>query len=155
MIKFNSINEKNEFKSKVFNEQAFLENLDLSNNLIYHKNKEGVKLLLEIKDQTTLSCLDLSYILYEIDFNMIKKPNEYKNYKDAVEQLSREIIKDKEIFINNKLEEKLLINDINSEIEIIKDLEINLFSKYKKEIINILKKKCNEFKIENTNNILH
>ena len=154
VIKLNSLkNEKNEFKSKVFIEQAFLENLDLSNNLIIHKNKEGVKLLLEIKDQTTLSCLDLSYILYEIDFNMIKKPNEYKNYKDAVKQLSREIIKDKEIFINNKLEEKLVINDINSEIEKIKDLEIKYFSKYKEEIVNILKKKCNEFKIENTNTV--
>ena len=155
VVKFNSTNnEKNEFKSKVFNEQSFLENLDLSNNLIIHKNKEGVKLLLEIKDKTNLSCLDLSGILHEIDFNMAENQNEYKDYKEAVEMLSNEIIKDKEDFINNKLEEKKIINDKNSEIEIIKDLEEKFFNYYNKDIINILKNCSNVFKIESTNNII-
>ena len=85
---------------------------------------------------------------------MAENQNEYKDYKEAVEMLNNEIIKDKEDFINNKLEEKKIINDKNSEIEIIKDLEEKFFNYYNKDIINILKNCSNVFKIESTNNII-
>ena len=151
IVRFNSnnnqINKNNDIM--ILNEQSFLENLDLSNNRILNKNEEGVKLLNEIKNQTNLSCLDLSHILYGIDPNKFEKNDKNKKYVNAVDKLKKEIENDKEAFINNKLIKTRTKIDIKRGIEKIKNLEEYLLKNFKKEIISILDNKINEVNLEN------
>ena len=151
IVRFNSNNnEKNKFSGIIiYNEQSFLENLDLSNNFIINKNEEGIKLLNEIKNITNLTCLDLSHILYGIDPNKFEKNDENKKYVNAVDKLKKEIEEDKEIFINNELRKRCANIDKKRGIEKIKNMEEEFLKVFKKEIIDILDKEINNFNFGN------
>ena len=67
------------------NDDSMLMNLDLSNSDIWIKNKNQVILIKKIIDETNLSCLDISHILYgpSPDKKVILPNNEsYRNYID-------------------------------------------------------------------------
>ena len=123
--------------------------MDLSNNRILNKNEEGVKLINEIKNQTNLSCLDISHILYGIDPNKFEKNDKNKKYVNAVDKLKKEIENDKEDNINNKLNKTKTKIDIKRGIEKVKNLEEYLLKNFKKEVISILDNKINEINLEN------
>ena len=133
----------------IYNEQSFLENLDLSNNFIINKNEEGIKLLNEIKNKTNLTCLDLSHILYGIDPNKFEKNDENKQYVNAVDKLKKEIEEDKEIFINNESRKRCANIDKKRTIEKIKNMGEEILKVFKKEIIDILDKEINNFNLGN------
>ena len=138
----NKIDENN---SKIINEETFLDNLDLSDNTIVHKNEKNVNLLYEIKNQTNLSCLDLSHILYGKNPDKYKVSENNKIYRKEISELCNDIEKDKEEFINNNIREKKLIVDKTREMEEIKNIEENFLKKYNKEIVSILSKKICEY----------
>ena len=138
----NKIDENN---SKIINDQTYMENLDLSENKIIHKNEKNVKLLFEIKNQTNLSCLDLSHILYGKNPDKYKISENNKIYRKEISELCNDTEKDKEEFINNNIREKKLIVDKTREIEEIKNIEDNFLKNYDKEIMTILRKKISEY----------
>ena len=138
----NKIDENN---SKIINDQTYMENLDLSENKIIHKNEKNVKLLFEIKNQTNLSCLDLSHILYGKNPDKYKISENNKIYRKEISELCNDTEKDKEEFINNNIREKKLIVDKTREIEEIKNIENNFLKNYDKEIMTILRKKISEY----------
>ena len=78
--------DKNEIDDNVMcNDDSILINLDLSNSDIWIKNKQQVILIKKIIDETNLSCLDISHILYgpNPEKKVVEQSNEsYRNYID-------------------------------------------------------------------------
>ena len=102
-------NNKGKNNSYDINNQAFLINLDLSNNDIYHKNIEQIKLLINIIEKTTLFCLDISRILYgpNPDYYLKHITSKIDNYRRQIEII-------KKILQHNKTTHLTIIKDILS-----------------------------------------
>ena len=75
------------------NEDTNLINLDLSNNEYPIKNAEHIKLVKKIIQETSLYCLDICHIIY--DLNPEKKKVEDINYKKAVDEIKTYLEKQK------------------------------------------------------------
>ena len=75
------------------NEDTHLINLDLSNNEFPIKNAEQIKLLKKIIEETSLYCLDICHIIY--DLNPEKKKVDDINYKKAVDEFKTYLEKQK------------------------------------------------------------
>ena len=144
----------NEYNSIIINEQTFLENLDLSNNFILNKNEHNVKLLQEIKNESNLSCLDLSLTLNKGFPKKIEISESSNNYRKILNDLIIETNKEKEEYNNNKIKEKYANIDLNREKEEIKSMKNDLLKIYNKEILNILDDKINELILEKEYNQL-
>jgi len=99
--------EKSEDDENVMiNDDSLLMNLDLSNSDIWIKNKNQLILIKKIIKETSLSCLDISHIIYgpSPDKKLVTSSNEsYRNYVDNnlkksledYEEKYRELIKEK------------------------------------------------------------
>jgi hypothetical protein len=151
------------------NDDSILMNLDLSNCDIWIKNKDQVILIKKIIEETNLSCLDISHILYgpNPEKKIIQPTNEsYRNYIDnnikaPLEKYDTEykdLIKKKvpiEIDIKKLEPENYEIfndfdKDLNEEIDKItnqKDAQYNVF--LRKSAIKIIDKIKTETKYEN------
>ena len=144
----------NEYNSIIINEQTFLENLDLSNNFILNKNEHNVKLLQEIKNESNLSCLDLSLTLNKGFPKKIEISESSNNYRKILNDLIIETNKEKEEYNNNKIKEKYANIDLNREKEEIKSMKNDLLNIYNIEILNILDDEINELILEKEYNQL-
>ena len=119
----------------IIGDQSFLANLDLSNNDIQIKNINHIALLNKIVKQTNLYCLDISHILYGLN------PQKYQNassslnidYKNKVENLKKELEKDK----TNYIEVIKEIRKNKVDISKLKELEdLKIFKSISDEKIN-------------------
>ena len=95
-------------KNIVSNEESFLTNLDMSKNNNILINSKHIKLLTKIIKETTLNSLDISHILYGEFPNKYKINKKNLEYRTYVEELK-----------------KMLINDKNKYIKIIKQIKYN------------------------------
>jgi len=95
-------------KNIVNNEESFLTNLDMSKNNNILINSKHIKLLINIIKETTLNSLDISQILYGTEPNKFKINKKNLEYRTYVEELK-----------------KMLINDKNKYIKIIKQIKYN------------------------------
>ena len=140
---------KNENQEKLYNvdDQYFLINLDLSSNDIYNKNTKQIKLLVKIIKQMTLSCLDISHILYGPNPDLYLKNIIYKNHFYIFEiDLLRNMLKENKqnYYITVK---KILLNEKNvKKFQYLENEEIiKVFDE--KEINNIIKQKEAKYKL--------
>ena len=130
--------DKDEINSNVIikNEDTTLINLDLSNNDYQLKNRDQIKLLKQILEQTTLYCLDICHILYgdnpekkkSEDLSYINNVEEIKSYLEEQKYNYSQIIKD---ILDNEAEIKQ-----NKGIENGDFLEKDKIEKYMKQIYN-------------------
>ena len=95
-------------KNIVNNEESFLTNLDMSKNNNILINSKHIKLLINIIKETTLNSLDISQTLYGTEPNKFKINKKNLEYRTYVEELK-----------------KMLINDKNKYIKIIKQIKSN------------------------------
>jgi hypothetical protein len=109
-------------------EGTSLINLDLSSNEFNNKTKNHIALLTKIIEETSLSCLDISNILYEKDEI---KNNTTIEYKKNIQDLIKILQNDKKEYI--KCMSNLRRNNV--------DIERN---KNGKKFIEELKKQCKE-----------
>ena len=121
------IKDKKEENSYLNKDESILINLDMSNNEFFFINSKHIKLLIKITKETTLSCLDISHILFGHNPDQMPKTKQKKNYINTVEELKEMLIKDKNKYykiikeiINNKADIKEFI-DLESE-EIFKNI---------------------------------
>ena len=154
------INEENANEDIAIGRTCFY-NLDLSNNYCINKNIENVKLIINIIDNMTLHCLDISHILYgkyPSEFNKKNSNEEYlmligiiesnideneNNLKTKLIENQKEYVKTigeincNEVDINklkNKIKNKELFeNNIKEEISKIIEDEKSNYSVYLKE----------------------
>ena len=99
------------------NEDTNLINLDLSNNEYPIKNAEHIKLVKKIIQETSLYCLDICHIIY--DLNPEKKKVEDINYKKAVDEIKTYLEKQKinhEDVVDNILKNNDNIKKIEKDI---------------------------------------
>ena len=118
------VRNKTELKKKnnyFIDRSATLMTLDLSNNIFYCLNSVFINIINElIQDNSTLSCLDISHIVYGQypDRSSSKKSDTYEN---AVQKILMTTLKNrKDIFIDllcNKYEKEILIKEYNQKNE--------------------------------------
>ena len=125
------INEENENEDIAIGRTCFY-NLDLSNNHCINKNIENVKLIINIIDNMTLHCLDISHVLFG---------NEPKNYN--IRTLNKEYSKQ-----IGKIESNIDENENENENKLKTILIEN-----QKEYVKVIEKiNCNEVDIDNLKN---
>ena len=156
----------------MIDDNSMLMNLDLSNNDIWTKSLDQVKLIKKIIEGTNLSCLDISHILFGANPDRIirtKDDHDYINYiydnikKPLEDNLSeyKANFKNKksvEYEIKNRKVDYEMINAFDKELEEFKELkeEINKIIEQKEaQFILFLKEKATEIteKIYNEQNI--
>ena len=113
-----------------------------------------MKLLQEIKNESNLSCLDLSLTLNKGFPKKIEISESSNNYRKILNDLIIETNKEKEEYNNNKIKEKYANIDLNREKEEIKSMKNDLLKIYNKEILIILDDEINEFILEKEYNQL-
>lgn len=107
------------------NDGPFLINLDLSNNELYTRNSSNMILLKTFLKETTLSCLDISHILYGSNPEKKSSTSENQNYRKKVEEIKKGLEDDKKNYL--KILKDIRINkvDINRKKYIENDEEIS------------------------------
>ena len=137
-VKINSFNEliriiyrtkiiKSKYDVNINKNESSLINLDLSDNEIYFKAPIYIKLLIEVLENNTIRCLDISHILYGLNVKKYNKNLKNNKYINEVEKLIK-LLEEKKRINNKKMKE---INKYKVEIERNKNLE-------KEEIFNEL-----------------
>ena len=117
-------------KDDIIMEKSFLTNLDMSNNDMISRNKNDIILFKKLINETILKCLDISHILYGLD-PIKNKIIVGKEYINAINNLKRDLEKDKNEYIEiikdiqlskidineyKDLEDEKKFNDLNDEI---------------------------------------
>ena len=164
------IKNEHDIDINIMKNNSLLQNLDLSNNKIFYKNSNHIKLLISIIKQTTLSCLDISHILYGINPEKMKKIKENEEYTKIVESLKTILeeekkknikiikeIKNKEIDLKRlekteKVENTKKFTHLNDKIfDIIKD-EKSVYPLYLMEKANqLIKDENNKYNRDDSN----
>ena len=112
------INEENSNEDIAIGRTCFY-NLDLSNNYCINKNIENVKLIINIIDNMTLYCLDISHILYgkyPFEFKKKNSNEQYSEYFGIIESNKNDL---KTKLIENRKEYIKTIDEINcNEVDI-------------------------------------
>ena len=162
--------DKNEVDDNVMiNDDSILMNLDLSNSDIWIKNKSQVILIKKIIDETNLSCLDISHILYgpSPDKKIVQPSNE--SYRNYIDNNIKAPLEKYDLYYNNLIKEKIPIeidikklepdnyeafNDFDEELnnkldEITNQKEAKYIVYLKKSAIEIINKIKTETKYEN------
>ena len=123
---------------------SLLYNLDLSNNNIFHKNKNHIKLLDKIISETTLYCLDFSHVLLGKDPNSYLEEKNESEYQREVLQLRDKLNEQQKYYV--ELKEMINSNEIVTEkLKQYENLELN--EKIEKEIDEILLDKNSQFPV--------
>ena len=123
---------------------SLLYNLDLSNNNIFPKNKNHIKLLDKIINETTLYCFDLSHILLGKDPNSYLEEKKESEYQREVLKLCDKLNEQQKYYA--EVIEKINSNEIDTEkLKQYENLELN--EKIEKEIDEILLDKNAQFPV--------
>ena len=124
----NSINDNN------FIVDSFLKNLDLSNNEPFIKNEFHIKLISKVIKQTTLHCIDFSHIIFGANPEKFKIDN--NTYKKNVENLKKQIEKEKTYYTDEKKQIRPNEVEIKKYMKIKEEEKINILDTKIMEIIN-------------------
>ena len=103
--------EKNVFYDN--KDEPFLMNLDLSNNELFPRNCSHLILLKNFMKETTLSCLDISHILYGPNPDNKISISENLNYCKKMEEIKKYLEDDKKRYIKTFKEIRINKVDIN------------------------------------------
>jgi hypothetical protein len=142
------------------NDDSMLMNLDLSNSDIWIKNKNQVILIKKIIEETNLSCLDISHILYgpNPDKKVILPENE--SYRNYIDNNIKAPLEKYDLYYKNLMKKKLPIEIDIKELEAQNYEEFNDFFKELKidiDIDNITNQKEAEYIVylkKNARNII-
>ena len=115
-----NINQQNN-QNIIIGNSGMLFNLDLSNNEGWGINDKEINLIYKIINETTLSCLDLSHILYGPNPDKIDKEKIKESYKNAIEKI-------KKLLEQNKNKYKIIYGD-----KISKTVDIKHYENLEKE----------------------
>ena len=147
------IKDKNS-KNIIKNERTSLINIDMSNSQCFSINKKNIILLIKIIQKTTLSCLDISHILFGGDPDKFQKNQENIKYIKTVETLKQLIINNKDKY--DKINRQININ--SGYFKKYKDHENEeIFEFLNEKIISIISNKNSLFPLflkENAKNII-
>ena len=126
--------DQDEQKREIIHEDSLLYNLDLSLNDCYYKNIEQIELIKNFLDNTTLYVLDLSYILFGRNPNIVLKKDEKNDYEKKVYELKDKIDEDGRIY-------KKIFGDINSykvDLDNLKKYDDENFKKFDDKISHLI-----------------
>ena len=133
-------------KSIIIDKKIYLIHLDLSNNNVFHRNIEHIKILNRIVEYMNLYCLDISHILYGPNPDSFKrKDSENRNYRRIVDLFKKKLEDDKKAYY--QVIKKINSNQVN--VSNLKNIEKEkIFELFKeKEINDIIKNKNSGFTI--------
>ena len=134
---------KNDNNNNIKN-NSILMNLDLSNNNFFNKNSQHIKLLTKIANETTLSCLDISHIIYGLNPDKMEKVSKNEIYRKNVETLKNTLEEEKK----NNIEIIKEIKSKNIDIKRLEKLNLENMQKYKElnyKVYEIIKDEKSKF----------
>jgi len=97
---------------KVFRDESYFYNLDLSDNQCYNKNKAKIDIFKQAIKETTLYCLDFCRILYNPEPVHLKLSEKNKEYRKAIDSLITNLKEEKNKYDKIIYEENCLNVDI-------------------------------------------
>ena len=129
-------------KDLIIGNFGMLTNLDISNNEGWIVNKKQINLIHKLIYETTLSCLDISHILFGPNPDKARPKD---SYKDSVLKIKQTLIENKKLYkraFRNQKSNKVDIKNIKKsnleDKEIIKEIQKDKYKNLRKEIDNII-----------------
>ena len=145
---------KVEFKiddNVMIDDNSILINLDLSNNDLWTKNKDQAILITKLINETNLSCLDISHMLFGLNPEKkirTKNNEEYINYiNDCIKKPLEDNLSEYKANIKNKKSVEYDIKNRKDKNEIINgfDKELEEFKEFNEEINKTIEQKEAQF----------
>ena len=148
------IKEENETDDNVMkDDDSILLNLDLSSNDLWSKNLDQIILIKKIIEETNLSCLDISHILFGLNPEKkikVKENEKYinsiDNFKEELEKIQKEYNESFKNKISLEYEMKQIIDKNYENIKAI-EKELGEMKEFKEEINKIIENENAQFNI--------